>query len=156
MTGHPSTDIIEAIDGALDDLQVSVDAMRWKPPKSQRQLTLVEQAMLPALRPPGVARLMYVRDARQQDLAMRMRLGVHRVPEPLFTNDEVRVLADEFHRATGMRLGAVLQALAAESSPDGPSPADPVDVMASALQARQQRNTGPAKPAPWARHHGHR
>lgn len=39
--------------------------------------------------------------------------------------------------------------------PVGEAADQPVDVRARALQLRQQRNAGPAKPPPWSRHDGH-
>lgn len=127
-----SRDIIDSIDGALDDWQVSADAMRWTPESTS---TAASRAAQRGLTGTSWMTTMHVEHVDLELLREIFRPAIAQV------NAAFQQVKQAFHPAMTRDRYTLWP----------PAQDEPEDVRARALRLRQTRNTGPTKTPP-----GHR
>lgn len=120
-------DILDAIDGALNDWEVSDDAMRWRPEKDRDQPPPRQEDRL------GPVRRAYYRSDLTA-LATHLAPAMQQLNQQL--NQQFDYLTDVFRR----------NGIAVWHRPRTRPPEE--DPWERALRLRRTRNTGPTKPLP--------
>lgn len=148
------TDVLQLIDRAIEDYSVSDDAMRWRP---EPRFTVIDEVHvwrdwrdLPDL---TGQRASSTEDWRAANPALRPVQFVEQTVRVELTPEQRELVGAVFidtARAFGLVVRQVVEAvteLARQFQAAGliPPPA-PVDPMQRALEARRNRNTGPAAP----------